>query len=138
MILIDAAKIDVNKWFTDLSDIRRINAMLKEAARHTYRMKIADVLENMLCSGDVEIAADEFEEKELRNLEAFNGTQTLKQQLENITPNPKIKLKHLHNGHDALIGSPRDILSFVRKHMADYDYESILVDEEGNVRFYLN
>lgn len=138
MILIDAAKIDVNKWFTDLSDIRRINAMLKEAARHTYRMKIADVLENMLCSGDVEIAADEFEEKELRNLETFNGTQTLKQRLENITPNPKIKLKHLHNGYDALIGSPRDILSFVRKHMADCDYESILVDEEGNVRFYLN
>lgn len=138
IILIDVAKIDINKWFTDPSDIRRINAMLEEAAKQTHRMKIADILENMLCSGNIEIAADKFFEVELKNLEVFNKTQTLKQQLENVKPDPKIKLKHLHNGCDAFIGSPCDVLFFVRKYMTDYDYESILVDEEGNVRFYLN
>lgn len=101
-------------------------------------MKIVDVLENMLCFYDVEIASSKFDKQELKNLEEFNKTQTLKQRLENIMPEPKIEFKHKDNGYEVFVGTSHHILDFVRKYMPTYEYESILVDEEGNVRFYLD
>lgn len=101
-------------------------------------MKIADVLENMLCFCDVEIASNKFRREELKNLEDFNKTQTLKQRLENITPEPKIEFKHLKNGYDVIVGTSHHILDFVQKYMPNYEYESILVSTEGYVRFYLD
>lgn len=101
-------------------------------------MKITDVLENMCCFFDVEIASSKFRKEELKNMEEFNKTQTLKQRLENVTPEPKIEFKHARNGYDLLVGTSHHILDFVRKYMPNYEYESILVDDEGNVRFYLD
>ncbi len=137
-IFIDAAKIDVRKWFTDPAEIRRVEAMLGEAAKQTKRVRIMDILETMISANNIVLACGKFNEKELNAVKLFNDTQTLKQKMENITPEPKLKIETLKNGYDAIVGSLWNVLTFVRVAMADYVFESLFVDEDGIAYFYLD
>lgn len=112
--------------------------MLGEAAKQTKHVKIMDVLETMICANDVVLACGKFTEKELNAAKLFNDTQTLKQKMENITPEPKLKIETLKNGYDALVGSVWNMLAYDRVAMADYSYESLFVDEDGIAYFYLD